>query len=74
MIIYKENHCRACKHFLGRRQCLSFPAHIPDDLWSGDNLHHAAYEGDHGYRYQPAFDELPPLPDHFFDSIKADPA
>ena len=67
MIYYKENHCRSCKHFLGDRQCLAFPNSIPDVLWSGDNLHHQTFEGDQGFRYQRAFDELPPLPDHFFN-------
>lgn len=67
MIIYKEDHCRSCKHYLSDRQCLAFPDFIPDALWSGDNLHRQEFPGDQGYRYERKFVELPPLPDYFFD-------
>jgi hypothetical protein len=74
MIYLAKANCRHCKHYLGGRKCLAFPESIPDALWSGENLHREPYEGDQGYRYQRAFDELPPLPDHFFNRNKADAA
>jgi hypothetical protein len=74
MIFQAKDHCRFCKHFLSERKCLAFPDRIPDALWSGDDLHHEAHEGDQGYRYRRAFDELPPLPEHFFNRNKVDAA
>jgi hypothetical protein len=67
MIHLAKANCRFCAHYRGDRKCLAFPESIPDSLWNGENLHREAYEGDQGFRYQRAFDELPPLPDHFFN-------
>jgi len=67
MIHLAKANCRFCAHYRGDRKCLAFPESIPYSLWNGENLHREAYEGDQGFRYQRAFDELPPLPDHFFN-------
>lgn len=71
MIHLAEANCRFCKHFLGDRKCLAFPQSIPEPLWSGENLHREAYDGDQGYRYERAFDEWPELPAHFYDHGKS---
>lgn len=63
MIGLRENHCLGCGNFSGNRKCLAFPEGIPDDLWSGNNLHLDAYPGDSGIRYVRTFDEFPELPE-----------
>ena len=67
MIHLAKANCRFCEHYLDDRKCLAFPDSIPVPLWNGENLHREAYEGDQGFRYLRAFDELPPLPDSFYD-------
>jgi len=70
MISTRENHCRTCRHFLGGQTCKAFTNAIPNELWSGKNLHYEAYINDGGFRYERAVDEFPPLPWRFFDEEK----
>jgi hypothetical protein len=43
MIHRYQANCRFCANYLGDRKCLAFPAEIPDDLWTGENLHRTHY-------------------------------
>ncbi len=70
MISTRENHCWTCRHFLGGQTCRAFTAAIPSELWRGQNLHDEAYLNNGGFRYERAVDELPPLPERFFDGLK----
>lgn len=52
MIYRSKANCQFCAHYQGEQHCRAFPVGIPDDLWSGKNLHVEPYPGDQGYRHQ----------------------
>ncbi len=52
MIYSIENHCKWCIHYTGGRACKAFPEKIPDELWSGENLHYEPVDGDNGFRFK----------------------
>lgn len=68
MIHRREQNCQTCLHYSGNEKCLAFPSGIPDELWTGKNLHRQEFSGDQGYRYERKFVEFPALPDHFLDN------
>lgn len=61
MIHRQDQHCQFCLHYQGERKCLAFPDEIPDLLWTGKNLHHETYPGDHGFLYERKFSTYPDL-------------
>lgn len=46
--------CTSCRHLnLSRqRSCKAFPDGIPQEIWSGQNDHRSAFEGDGGIRFE----------------------
>lgn len=61
MIYRREQNCLFCKHYMEKQTCLAFPAGIPDELWTGENLHEQPYPDDQGYRHEQKFMEFPAL-------------
>lgn len=48
--VIKEPVCYSCFYFLGHKHCMAFDE-IPDEIWSGENLHDKPVEGDNGYQF-----------------------
>ena len=53
MITRAEVNCIFCANYLNDKRCKAFPDGIPDDLFSGKNLHRQPYQGDNGILYSP---------------------
>ena len=47
--------CYRCKHFLGSNsgKCEAFPGQVPEQIWSGKNLHRDPFPNDRGFRFEP---------------------
>lgn len=53
-MIYRQSaNCQFCSHFVSDQKCEAFLEGIPDELWSGDNLHREPYQGDNGILFSP---------------------
>lgn len=58
--------CRICKHWNRNESvpaCFAFPSGIPDQFWSGEQLHRAPSDGDGGVQFE-CVDDPFPIPDY----------
>lgn len=52
MLLDARSNCKCCANYLQNRRCKAFPEHIPEDLWTGKNLHRAPCPNDQGIMYE----------------------
>lgn len=44
--------CSLCANFQGQRKCRAFPEGIPLEIWTGENDHTKAIDGDNGILFE----------------------
>jgi hypothetical protein len=71
MIFRYQDNCKICANYSQDQRCKAFPDGIPDELWSGENLHRQSYSGDNGIHYEPKNINFPEIDNDFLKSIGA---